>query len=234
MQRDPAHVRPADRRRFLRAAGSFALAASPLAGARRRARHRRRRDVRERPAAARDLSAEAADDPRAHAAAASRDAVRLLRRRSDHGERRVLRPLPPRQHSALGRSRDLSAGGRRRRVDTAVAVARRAEGRRAAPVEVVAVNQCSGNSRGFSSPRVFGAQLANGSMGNARWTGVPLSAVLAKAGVAASARAGRVRRSRPAGAAEHARLPQDARDRSRDERRAAARVGDERRRTCRC
>jgi sulfite dehydrogenase len=58
----------------------------------------------------------------------------------------------------------------------------------AAPVEVVAVNQCSGNSRGFSSPRVFGAQLANGAMGNARWVGVPLKAVLEKAGVAATAK----------------------------------------------
>lgn len=57
----------------------------------------------------------------------------------------------------------------------------------AEPVEVVAVNQCSGNSRGFSSPRVFGAQLANGAMGNARWVGVPLKAVLEKAGVAAGA-----------------------------------------------
>lgn len=55
------------------------------------------------------------------------------------------------------------------------------------PVDVVAVNQCSGNSRGFSSPRVFGAQLANGAMGNARWTGVPLKAVLQKAGVGAGA-----------------------------------------------
>jgi sulfite dehydrogenase len=58
----------------------------------------------------------------------------------------------------------------------------------AEPVEVVAVNQCSGNSRGFSSPRVFGAQLANGAMGNARWVGVPLRKVLEKAGVAAGAR----------------------------------------------
>jgi len=58
----------------------------------------------------------------------------------------------------------------------------------AEPVEVVAVNQCSGNSRGFSSPRVFGSQLANGSMGNARWLGVPLHKVLEKAGVAAEAR----------------------------------------------
>ena len=58
----------------------------------------------------------------------------------------------------------------------------------AEPVEVVAVNQCSGNSRGFSMPRVFGAQLGNGSMGNARWLGVPLKAVLEKAGVKAGAR----------------------------------------------
>jgi DMSO/TMAO reductase YedYZ molybdopterin-dependent catalytic subunit len=55
-------------------------------------------------------------------------------------------------------------------------------------VEVVAVNQCSGNSRGFFTPRVFGAQLANGSMGNARWVGVPLRRVLEKAGVDPSAR----------------------------------------------
>jgi DMSO/TMAO reductase YedYZ molybdopterin-dependent catalytic subunit len=58
----------------------------------------------------------------------------------------------------------------------------------AEPVEVVAVNQCSGNSRGFASPRMFGAQLANGAMGNARWVGVPLRKVLEKAGVAASAK----------------------------------------------
>lgn len=56
------------------------------------------------------------------------------------------------------------------------------------PVEVVAVNQCSGNSRAFSMPRVFGAQLGNGSMGNARWLGVPLKAVLEKAGVKAEAK----------------------------------------------
>ena len=55
-------------------------------------------------------------------------------------------------------------------------------------VEIIAVNQCSGNSRGYSSPRVFGAQLSNGAMGNARWTGVPLKAVLEKAGVLADAK----------------------------------------------
>jgi sulfite dehydrogenase len=54
--------------------------------------------------------------------------------------------------------------------------------------EVVAVNQCSGNSRGFSEPRVAGGQLGNGAMGNARWRGVPLKAVLDMAGVQTGAR----------------------------------------------
>lgn len=49
------------------------------------------------------------------------------------------------------------------------------------PVELVAVKQCSGNSRGLFSPRVTGGQLANGAMGNARWLGVPLKDVLARA-----------------------------------------------------
>ncbi|GEP06169.1 oxidase [Methylobacterium oxalidis] len=53
--------------------------------------------------------------------------------------------------------------------------------------EVVAVNQCSGNSRGFFEPRMAGGQLANGAMGCARWAGVPLKAVLDKAGVKAGA-----------------------------------------------
>lgn len=51
--------------------------------------------------------------------------------------------------------------------------------------ELVAVNQCSGNSRGHFSPRVNGGQLSNGAMGNARWTGIPLRKVLEKAGVKA-------------------------------------------------
>jgi sulfite dehydrogenase len=54
------------------------------------------------------------------------------------------------------------------------------------PVEIVAVNQCSGNGRGFFEPRVAGGQAGNGLMGNARWTGVALKAVLDKAGVQAS------------------------------------------------
>lgn len=56
------------------------------------------------------------------------------------------------------------------------------------PVEMVAVNQCSGNSRGFFNPRVTGGQLANGAMGNARWVGVPLKDVLARAELKNSAR----------------------------------------------
>ncbi len=56
------------------------------------------------------------------------------------------------------------------------------------PAEIVAVNQCSGNSRGFFNPRVAGGQLGNGAMGNARWKGVRLKDVLAKAGVAAGAK----------------------------------------------
>jgi len=55
-------------------------------------------------------------------------------------------------------------------------------------VELVAVNQCSGNSRGLFEPRVAGGQLGNGAMGNARWRGVPLKAVLDMAGVQADAR----------------------------------------------
>jgi DMSO/TMAO reductase YedYZ molybdopterin-dependent catalytic subunit len=54
-------------------------------------------------------------------------------------------------------------------------------------VELAAVNQCSGNSRGFFQPRVPGAQWANGSMGNAMWMGVRLKDVLDKAGVKAGA-----------------------------------------------
>ncbi|MDP4004784.1 molybdopterin-dependent oxidoreductase [Methylobacterium sp. NEAU K] len=50
-------------------------------------------------------------------------------------------------------------------------------------VEIAAVNQCSGNSRGLFEPRVPGAQWAHGSMGNARWMGVRLKDLLDRAGV---------------------------------------------------
>jgi DMSO/TMAO reductase YedYZ molybdopterin-dependent catalytic subunit len=55
------------------------------------------------------------------------------------------------------------------------------------PVEIAAVNQCSGNSRGFFAPRVAGGEWANGAMGNALWKGVSLKALLDRAGVKAGA-----------------------------------------------
>jgi DMSO/TMAO reductase YedYZ molybdopterin-dependent catalytic subunit len=55
------------------------------------------------------------------------------------------------------------------------------------PFEIAAVNQCSGNSRGFFAPRVPGGQWSNGAMGNALWKGVSLKALLDRAGVKAGA-----------------------------------------------
>jgi DMSO/TMAO reductase YedYZ molybdopterin-dependent catalytic subunit len=54
-------------------------------------------------------------------------------------------------------------------------------------VELAAINQCSGNSRGYFLPRVAGAQWSNGAMGNAKWMGVRLKDVLDRAGVKAVA-----------------------------------------------
>ena len=54
-------------------------------------------------------------------------------------------------------------------------------------MELAAVNQCSGNSRGYFQPRVSGAQWSNGAMGNARWAGVSVNSVLDRAGVKAGA-----------------------------------------------
>ena len=50
-------------------------------------------------------------------------------------------------------------------------------------MEMAAVNQCSGNSRGLFQPRVPGGQWAHGAMGNARWLGVSLRYILDLAGV---------------------------------------------------
>jgi len=54
-------------------------------------------------------------------------------------------------------------------------------------VEMAAVNQCSGNSRGFSTPRVPGGEWGNGAMGNARWTGITLKSLLDRVGVLSGA-----------------------------------------------
>jgi DMSO/TMAO reductase YedYZ molybdopterin-dependent catalytic subunit len=50
-------------------------------------------------------------------------------------------------------------------------------------VEIAAVNQCSGNRRGMFVPHVPGVEWGPGAMGNARWKGVRLKDVLAKAGL---------------------------------------------------
>jgi DMSO/TMAO reductase YedYZ molybdopterin-dependent catalytic subunit len=55
-------------------------------------------------------------------------------------------------------------------------------------VEVTAINQCAGNSRGFSQPRVTGAQWGHGAMGNAVWRGVRLRDLLDRAGVGGDAK----------------------------------------------
>jgi DMSO/TMAO reductase YedYZ molybdopterin-dependent catalytic subunit len=51
------------------------------------------------------------------------------------------------------------------------------------PVELAAVNQCSGNRRGLFDPHVAGVEWGVGAMGNARWKGARLKDVLAKAGL---------------------------------------------------
>ena len=50
-------------------------------------------------------------------------------------------------------------------------------------VEVVAVNQCSGNRRGLSTPHVQGVEWGYGAMGCARWKGARLKDILDKVGL---------------------------------------------------
>jgi DMSO/TMAO reductase YedYZ molybdopterin-dependent catalytic subunit len=47
----------------------------------------------------------------------------------------------------------------------------------------VAILECAGNSRVFLVPQVAGAQWELGAVGNAEWTGVPLRALLERAGL---------------------------------------------------
>jgi sulfite dehydrogenase (cytochrome) subunit A len=55
-------------------------------------------------------------------------------------------------------------------------------------IEFAAVNQCSGNGRGLSAPRVAGGQWDNGAMGNAVWRGVRLRDILDRVGLRATAK----------------------------------------------
>ncbi len=59
---------------------------------------------------------------------------------------------------------------------------------KAMPSQTVPVTlECAGNSRVFLSPAVTGAQWELGAVSNAEWTGVPLAAVLERAGVKSEA-----------------------------------------------
>jgi DMSO/TMAO reductase YedYZ molybdopterin-dependent catalytic subunit len=55
------------------------------------------------------------------------------------------------------------------------------------PISIVAVNQCSGNSRSFFEPHVPGGQWKHGAVGNAKWTGVSVQAILDRAQVKSGA-----------------------------------------------
>jgi DMSO/TMAO reductase YedYZ molybdopterin-dependent catalytic subunit len=48
--------------------------------------------------------------------------------------------------------------------------------------------ECAGNNRNFLDPKVKGVQWGLGAVGNAEWTGVPLSILLDRAGIKPSAR----------------------------------------------
>jgi DMSO/TMAO reductase YedYZ molybdopterin-dependent catalytic subunit len=51
------------------------------------------------------------------------------------------------------------------------------------PETRVAILECAGNGRVFPVPQVEGAQWELGAVGNAEWTGVPLAALLERAGI---------------------------------------------------
>lgn len=55
------------------------------------------------------------------------------------------------------------------------------------PRQIVSAMACTGNSRGFVSPRVPGGQWGHGAMCNTSWTGVSLKDILTKAGIGAGA-----------------------------------------------
>ena len=54
--------------------------------------------------------------------------------------------------------------------------------------KIPATLECAGNNRNFLDPKVKGVQWGLGAVGNAEWTGVPLSILLDRAGIKPSAR----------------------------------------------
>src|SRR3981081_2547911 len=55
------------------------------------------------------------------------------------------------------------------------------------PRTIAATLECAGNNRIFLEPKVKGLQWDLGAVGNASWTGVPLSALLERAGLKSTA-----------------------------------------------
>jgi DMSO/TMAO reductase YedYZ molybdopterin-dependent catalytic subunit len=53
--------------------------------------------------------------------------------------------------------------------------------------KIPAMLECAGNSRSFLEPKVKGVQWRIGGVGNAEWTGVPLSSLLDRAGIKSTA-----------------------------------------------
>ena len=53
--------------------------------------------------------------------------------------------------------------------------------------KIPATLECAGNNRSFLDPKVKGVQWALGAVGNANWTGVPLSVLLERAGIKSNA-----------------------------------------------
>jgi DMSO/TMAO reductase YedYZ molybdopterin-dependent catalytic subunit len=85
---------------------------------------------------------------------------------------------------------NLGCGSYRLRIDGAVrhAFALTYDELRSMPSETrVATLECAGNSRVFLVPQVRGAQWELGAVSNAEWTGVPLRALLERAGLAEDA-----------------------------------------------
>jgi DMSO/TMAO reductase YedYZ molybdopterin-dependent catalytic subunit len=56
------------------------------------------------------------------------------------------------------------------------------------PATIPVTLECAGNNRNFLDPKVKGVQWGLGAVGTAEWTGVPLSILLDRAGVKATAR----------------------------------------------
>ncbi|HEY2714472.1 MAG TPA: sulfite oxidase, partial [Chthoniobacterales bacterium] len=54
-------------------------------------------------------------------------------------------------------------------------------------IKIPATLECAGNNRDFLEPKVKGVQWGLGGVGNAEWTGVPLSILLARAGAKSGA-----------------------------------------------